>query len=64
MIEQADVALPKLKKFALAQFTQHPVYMDRGKAKGVREIVLGQRAFKAAISYRTNSLQTRRQFEQ
>jgi hypothetical protein len=59
-----NVALAELEEFALAQFPEHPIDMDRGKAKRVGEVMLGERAFKAITINCADSLQTSRQLEQ
>ena len=63
-IEHADMALAEFEKLSLAQFPQHSIDVNRSKAKGVSEVVLGERAFKAAAIDSANSLQTRGQLEQ
>ena len=63
-IEQPDMALAEFEKLPLAKFAQHSIDMDRSKAKGVSEVILSERAVKAAAVDRAYPLQTHCQLEQ
>ena len=58
------MALAEFDKLPLAKFAQHSIYMDRSKAKGVSQVILGERAVEAVAVNCTYSLQTRFQLEQ
>lgn len=58
------MALPEFEKLPLAKFPQHSIDVDRSKAKGVSEVVLGERAVEAVAVNCAYSLQTRCQLEQ
>ena len=64
LIEHAHLALAEFEKLALAQFPQHSIDMYRSEAESVRQIVLGERAFKAVLGNRAGPFQTRLQFEE